>query len=363
LLLIRLVDRYPGPKLATLALAGRRSHLERRLLAMTSPRIRHRAPITAAIAALASAAILAACAAKLPTSDELRQPEVTRVEVDAALPTKGDAETVYTLDGTEVTRKVGNAVDPAVIPAIAVTRGSEGPPASAENTSPGDSAPPVGALQGIPMAMPEPAVAAVSRTPASRFRAPPPPGSGPRTVFAPGYGSRTIVYLVDGVRTDVRDGASVVPGHPLYGIAGSDIIGRAVLMCGQATRIVPKAVDGLVVIRTRNGPDDGIVLPPSRHLRGAGSGTIRPRSCGESLSPASVDAALNRAGILIVDGFRATHEQALAIPASAIYSISLPQRSVTPAQLMEHYGPDAADGVAVVTTKAGDWRPAGGIAP
>ena len=91
--------------------------------------------------------------------------------------------------------------------------------------------------------------------------------------------------------------------------------------------------------------------------------TLLPSSCGESLSRERVDVALNGAGMLIVDGLRATHEQALATPASAIFSISLPQRSVTPAQLVEHYGPDAADGVAVVTTKAGDWRPASGTVP
>ena len=67
--------------------------------------------------------------------------------------------------------------------------------------------------------------------------------------------------------------------------------------------------------------------------------------------------------MLIVDRNRDTHEEALAIPAAAIYSISLPQRSDTPQELVEEYGPDAAEGVAVVATRAGDWRPASGITP
>ena len=93
------------------------------------------------------------------------------------------------------------------------------------------------------------------------------------------------------------------------------------------------------------------------------SGTLRAWSCDRSLSRATIDAALKGTGMLIVDGIRATHEEALAIPAAAIFSISLPQRSVTPQELVEEYGPDAAEGVAVVATRAGDWRPASGITP
>ena len=70
-LLIDLTDHRAGFGVALPAFSCRPSHLERRLVAMTPKRLRYPLIRVLAAGAMASLAVLAACEAKLPTSDEM----------------------------------------------------------------------------------------------------------------------------------------------------------------------------------------------------------------------------------------------------------------------------------------------------
>ena len=70
-LLIDLTDHRTGFDVALPAFSCRPSHLERRLIAMTPKRLRYPLIRVLATGAMASLAVLAACEAKLPTSDEM----------------------------------------------------------------------------------------------------------------------------------------------------------------------------------------------------------------------------------------------------------------------------------------------------
>ncbi len=80
------------------------SHLERRLLAMTARPSRSPLPARVASALLVSAALLAACESKLPTSAEIADMDVARATKRAAETGIDTSKMMYFLDGKRVTK-------------------------------------------------------------------------------------------------------------------------------------------------------------------------------------------------------------------------------------------------------------------
>lgn len=123
-LLIDLTALLPRPRVGAPAFAGRPSHLERRLVAMTArPKPFRRARVALAAAAAALVAV-AACESDLPTAAEVEAMDVTAAEVRiGAVPEIEVANAIYLVDGKVVTRAEAAAVDPAAIRSIEVQRG------------------------------------------------------------------------------------------------------------------------------------------------------------------------------------------------------------------------------------------------
>lgn len=107
--------------LPTLALLHPRTHLEGRLLAMTTrPVIRTPARLAAVL--LTGAAVVAvACTAEVPTAAQVRDADATTVVQELRLPS---AEVVYVIDGTRVSPEEAKRLDASAIATIEVHRGS-----------------------------------------------------------------------------------------------------------------------------------------------------------------------------------------------------------------------------------------------
>lgn len=111
-MLIDLADRRSAlplgaPALADVGLNG--SHLERRIRAMTTPRPRRPLLRASLFGALAVAATLAACEARVPTAAEIEKADVGKVQKGLAeIP--GDALTEYRVDGRVVTEAEAKAL-------------------------------------------------------------------------------------------------------------------------------------------------------------------------------------------------------------------------------------------------------------
>ena len=121
-LLIDLAGRSSPLRFGMLALADPPSQLERRLLAMTYQRTRSAAPRAGALGGLALGALLAACAAELPTAAQIQQMDVADAETAARSAALGiERNTIYTLDGVVVTAEQARAVAPERIATMAVT--------------------------------------------------------------------------------------------------------------------------------------------------------------------------------------------------------------------------------------------------
>lgn len=127
-LLIDLAGRGSGLRHAA-ALADRASHLERRLLAMTSPRSRFPLVRGLALAALSLGGVLVACDTPLPTAEDVEKMDVAAVEKRASgamlLRRTGDSTTVYYLDGERVDAARANAIAPERIASIEVRKGAD----------------------------------------------------------------------------------------------------------------------------------------------------------------------------------------------------------------------------------------------
>jgi hypothetical protein len=125
-LLIALASRGPAFPVGALALAERRTHLERRLVAMTTRRTRFAALRTAPLLAVVVVASLAACEARLPTSAEVEKMDVAGAErALAASPlrrTFGDSVTAYYIDGRRATPAQMDALGSARIASIEVRK-------------------------------------------------------------------------------------------------------------------------------------------------------------------------------------------------------------------------------------------------
>lgn len=122
--LLTLASSLPvGPRAAhALALFDTPRHLERRLLAMTSPKSR-RSPFIASGLALVGAALIAtACNTDVPTAADVRDADVAAVTKTLGLPSSEGA-VQYTVDGQSRTAAEARAVQADQIESIEVQRG------------------------------------------------------------------------------------------------------------------------------------------------------------------------------------------------------------------------------------------------
>ena len=127
-LLLDVTGRTRTRPLAVPALADSRTHLERRLIAMTEPR-RHTNPVRATGAAVAAGLmIVAACTTELPTASALEQMDVEEVESRAdliGLPSRVDGgEPLFVVDGVRVDRVEAINLSPEEIGSIEVVKGA-----------------------------------------------------------------------------------------------------------------------------------------------------------------------------------------------------------------------------------------------
>jgi beta-lactamase regulating signal transducer with metallopeptidase domain len=123
--LLTLASSLPvGPRAAhALALFDTPRHLERRLLAMTSPKSR-RSPFIASGLALVGAALIAtACNTDVPTAAEVRDADVAAVTKTLGLPS-AEGAVQYTVDGQARTAAEARAVQADQIESIEVQRGA-----------------------------------------------------------------------------------------------------------------------------------------------------------------------------------------------------------------------------------------------
>lgn len=126
--LIDLAGRSTGLPLAAAALAASSNNLRRRIIAMTRRNARWTGLRVAALTAVASAALFAACEARMPTSAEIEEMDVAAVEsrAGAMIPLE-DAENVsYEIDGVVATAEEARALDAAQIATIDVMRSQDG---------------------------------------------------------------------------------------------------------------------------------------------------------------------------------------------------------------------------------------------
>lgn len=129
-LLIELASRGSSLHAGALALADTPSHLERRLLAMTTTPgklNRARASTLGAIAIVALGALLVACDSRLPTSAEVDRMDVARATA-VLLPLRGSGPdaTIYLVDGKRVTAARANALPADSIASIRINRAESG---------------------------------------------------------------------------------------------------------------------------------------------------------------------------------------------------------------------------------------------
>ena len=122
-LLIDLTDHRTGFGAALPAFSCSPSHLERRLVAMTPKRMRY--PLVRAISAgaLASLALLAACEARLPTSDEMDRMTASTATAAAGRVAMIDTATVaYYVNDALTTKAIANSIAPESIASINVVK-------------------------------------------------------------------------------------------------------------------------------------------------------------------------------------------------------------------------------------------------
>ncbi|HYW31750.1 MAG TPA: TonB-dependent receptor plug domain-containing protein [Gemmatimonas sp.] len=108
------------------ALSYSASHLERRLLAMTTRASRYALPRRALGGTIAAALLLAACESKLPTSSEIEAMDAkSAVKAASVLPGVDPTRTTYVLDGVPVNQTDAERVLTERIASIEVVRGKD----------------------------------------------------------------------------------------------------------------------------------------------------------------------------------------------------------------------------------------------
>ena len=122
-LLIDLAGRTTGtplgaPLVGLTMLAERTTHLERRIVAMSTPHPRHAAVRVVAGSLVALAAALAACEARMPTSvdvDNMTAASAERAAATAGLMSGSDSLRTYYIDGKRATAGEAHALSPGKI--------------------------------------------------------------------------------------------------------------------------------------------------------------------------------------------------------------------------------------------------------
>jgi hypothetical protein len=113
-LLIDIAAQCGGHRVGAVALADRTSHLERRILAMTPRTSRLTRVRSIGLAAVAAAAFVTACEARLPTSSEVQAMDVAATEKALVQTTILDQRAldnvIYLVDGKEVTTAQAHAI-------------------------------------------------------------------------------------------------------------------------------------------------------------------------------------------------------------------------------------------------------------
>jgi beta-lactamase regulating signal transducer with metallopeptidase domain len=306
-LLIDLAGRSPGARFGLPALADEPTHLERRLLAMTSRRTRF-APVRALpAAALAGAALLVACEAKLPTADDVARMDVSAVEAivmgSEALGGPKAARITYMLDDREVSEEEAKAVDAEMIRGISMRT--------------------LDADQGMIVSL----------------------SSGPRreamkaeaaASIAEGVGEA--IVLIDNARADLAAYRALEPSE----IEALHVVKDP---AEAVRRYGPAAAGGLVLVTTKSRP---------RVPGGGGNG--RAYMDGRALTRAEMEEILARPAtpptIYLIDGVRADRAGLSALPDGEVWSLMIAD---TPT-LRTLYGAEAANGVVQVMTKTGSQK-------
>ena len=121
--LLSLATTLPiGPRAAhALALVDAPRHLERRLLAMTTPRTRRSPLVVSALATAGVALVAAACSTDVPTAAEVRDADVAAVTKTLGLPT-GPNAVRYIVDGAPMSEVEARAIAAVDIASIEVAR-------------------------------------------------------------------------------------------------------------------------------------------------------------------------------------------------------------------------------------------------
>ena len=129
-LLIDLAGRCSGLRIGAPALADESTHLQERLIAMTSRNSRLSLTRSTLAAAFTGVALLAACEAKLPTATEVEDMSASSAAAlghKSLLLSKTPGETQWTVDGVAVSEAEANAIAPERIASIEVIKGSSAP--------------------------------------------------------------------------------------------------------------------------------------------------------------------------------------------------------------------------------------------
>lgn len=121
-LLIDLAGHDAMLPLGAPALADRRTHLERRLLAMTAATSRFPFVRGTALVALTAVALLAACEARVPTAAEVEKMDVATFEKRASGVKIDAGPTEYYVDGVRVTPEMARNLSPESIEYVAMLK-------------------------------------------------------------------------------------------------------------------------------------------------------------------------------------------------------------------------------------------------
>lgn len=235
-LLIELAGRCSGLPIGAPALADESSHLQQRLIAMTSRNLRPSISRGIAAALFAAVAILAACEARLPTATEVD--DMTAASAATAgrksLLLSGDTLSLqYMVDGVAVSAARANAIAPERIASIEITKGSAAPNGKGlviiTTRKEGDLLRASGGKVEYKVTMPRVAGDTAA-----------PPGDLPRRRLQ----NFTGVILVDGVR---------VSEAAMQALKPTEIVSVEIVKGPTAARLypAPEAKDGVIRITTK----------------------------------------------------------------------------------------------------------------
>ena len=305
---------------------------------MTAPRARFARTRAALLGAVACTALLAACMTELPTAAEIEALDVAQAERAAhglALIERGDANSIYVMDGVRVTREAARAVAPERIVSVGITRaaqGSDQPLVSILTTE--------GAAAGIAhVADGKDSVPLATSYAFARLRD-----------RAPAQASTTPVLVIDGVRREAYGGRAT----PFEGLHRLDIESISVIKDPERAMALvgPDGVNGVIIIRTRNGPPDGLDLTPDEQQPAAMRfGWVWAGEDGmtrERLDAAVAKAATLEVGVWVVDGVRSDRAAALALPPGDVLRVIVAGPSE---ELLRQYGWDAEKGLVQIVTR------------